>query len=323
MTTATFSRRGALIAAGAASTTALLPTSAFGGAAAMPIIDTHIHLFDPTRPHGVPYAGPDKSPTHTTGSLPAGYAAHARPLGIVGAIVVEASPWVEDNLWVLEQAAANPIILGMIGNLRPEHPDFAELFGRFHRDPLFRGIRYGNLWDYDLAAQSRNPAFLDGLKRLADADLVLETANQDIALLEAALRVSDAVPNLRIVIDHLAAFDPKPSDQSAYQAALRNFAGRPQIFCKLSEVIHPVGGNARTDLPAYREKLDNLYATFGEDRVTFGSDYPQSDSVATLPQVVGLAKAYVAGKSPAAQEKFFFQNSRRIYKWQARGALKG
>uniref|UniRef100_UPI000B2CDB8E amidohydrolase family protein n=1 Tax=Novosphingobium rosa TaxID=76978 RepID=UPI000B2CDB8E len=253
MTTATFSRRGALIAASAAS---LLPGSAFGSAATTPIIDAHIHLFDPKRPQSVPYAGPETSPTHSAGSLPATYAAHARPLGIVGAIVVEASPWVEDNLWVLEQAATNPIILGMIGNLRPENPDFAELLGRFHRNPLFRGIRYGNLWDYDLAAQSRNPTFLDGLKRLADADLVLETANQDVALLEAALRVSDAVPQLRIVIDHLPAFDPKPGDQAAYQAALRNFANRPQIACKLSEIIHPAGGAIRTDLPAYRDRLD-------------------------------------------------------------------
>jgi predicted TIM-barrel fold metal-dependent hydrolase len=76
--------------------------------------------------------------------------------------------------------------------------------------------------------RSREPAFLDGLKRLADADLVLETANQNIALLEGALRVSDAVPHLRIVIDHLPAFDPNPADQRAYQAALRNFAARPR-----------------------------------------------------------------------------------------------
>lgn len=318
MTTAMFSRRAALAATGTASAAALMPAPVLGSTPSTGIIDTHIHLFDPNRPQGVPYAGPPKSPTHTTGSLPAGYAAHARPLGIVGAIVVEASPWIEDNLWVLEQAAANPIILGMIGNLRPESPDFAEVFARFHRNRLFRGIRYGNLWDYDLAAQSRRPAFLDGLKRLADADLVLETANQDVALLEAALRVSDAVPQLRIVIDHLAAFDPAAGDQPAYQAALRNFAGRPQIFCKLSEVIHPMGTAIRTDLPAYREKLDSLYTVFGEDRVVFGSDYPQSDSVATLPQVVGLAKSYFATKSSVARQKFFFENSRKIYKWEAK-----
>ncbi|WP_343613063.1 amidohydrolase family protein [Novosphingobium sp.] len=327
MTTSLFSRRAALAAAGAAGATALLPDRALSATFTTPdpvttIVDSHIHLFDPNRPQGVPYAGPEKSPTHRTGSFPAAYAQHAKPLGIIGAIVVEASPLVEDNQWVLDQAAGNPIILGMIGNLRPEHADFPELLARFHANTLFRGIRYGNLWDYDLAARSREPAFLDGLRRLADADLVLETANQNIALLEGALRVSDAVPHLRIVIDHLPAFDPTPADQRAYQAALRNFAARPQIACKLSEIIHPMAGAIHTDLAAYSERLGMLRRTFGEDRVIFGSDYPQSDSVAALPQVVGLAKAAFAGSSTEAREKFFIGNSRKFYKWLPRSKAK-
>src|SRR5689334_7031071 len=107
-------------------------------AAAIPIIDTHIHLFDPNRPQGVPYAGPPNSPANKAGALPAGYAKIARPLGIVGAIEVEASPWVEDNLWVLEQAAESDMVVGKVGNLRPEASDFAELLERFHKNPLFR-----------------------------------------------------------------------------------------------------------------------------------------------------------------------------------------
>jgi hypothetical protein len=61
-----------------------------------------------------------------------------------------------------------------------------------------------------------------------------------------------------------------------------------------------------------------LRRTFGEDRVIFGSDYPQSDSVAALPQVVGLAKAAFAGSSTEAREKFFIGNSRKFYKWLPR-----
>ncbi|WP_169805726.1 amidohydrolase family protein, partial [Novosphingobium rosa] len=71
-------------------------------------------------------------------------------------------------------------------------------------------------------------------------------------------------------------------------------------------------------LPAYRDRLDSLTTIFGEDRVIFGSDYPQSDSVAALPQVVGLAQAYASGKSSAAKDKFFFRNARRVYALPAR-----
>ncbi|MEZ6078912.1 MAG: hypothetical protein R3C56_25545 [Pirellulaceae bacterium] len=63
---------------------------------AIPIIDTHIHLFDAKRPQGAPYAGPGGDSPHV--SLPPRYRRLAEPLGIVGAIKVEASPWIEDNL---------------------------------------------------------------------------------------------------------------------------------------------------------------------------------------------------------------------------------
>jgi hypothetical protein len=39
------------------------------------------------------------------------------------------------------------------------------------------------------------------LRLLAQADLVLDTANPDINLLEAVVRVTDKVPDLRVVID--------------------------------------------------------------------------------------------------------------------------
>lgn len=309
------SRRTILGTSAAAAAVLALPAQA---AAAIPIIDTHIHLFDPHRPQGAPYAGPANSPANKAGALPAGYARIARPLGIVGAIEVEASPWVEDNLWVLEQATGNDIVVGKVGNLKPDAADFGELLGRFHKNPLFRGIRYGNIWGYDLVAQSRNRAFLDGLKLVADADLSLDTANQTVDMLQAAVRVSDAVPNLRVVIDHLPAFEPDRAAMASYEAALRELKARPQIFTKLSEVIHTVDGKTRTDLPAHKARLDHLYEIFGEDRVLFGSDWPQSDSVASVDQVVGIVKAYFATKPRAAQEKYFWRNSVKAYKWVRR-----
>ena len=95
-------------------------------APAVPIIDTHIHLFDPTRPQGAPYSGP-KNAGPPVPALPARYRALAGPLGAVGAIKVEASPWIEDNLWVLQVAQQDPIIVAVIGNLEPEKPEFARV----------------------------------------------------------------------------------------------------------------------------------------------------------------------------------------------------
>jgi len=93
----------------------------------IPIIDTHIHLFDQTRPQGAPYTG---NPGNTEPALPQTYRKLA-PVGIVGAIEIEASPWVEDNLWVLEVEATDPVMVGYVGNLQPEKPEFAEYLDRY------------------------------------------------------------------------------------------------------------------------------------------------------------------------------------------------
>jgi len=112
----------------------------------IPIIDTHIHLFDPTRPQGAPYSGPRVAGVAPVPAYPDRYRKLATPLGSVGAIKVEASPWIEDNLWVLDVAQRDTIIVGVIGNLEPDKPEFKEYFDRYRKHPLFRGIRYGNLW---------------------------------------------------------------------------------------------------------------------------------------------------------------------------------
>src|SRR5260370_26500449 len=110
----------------------------------MPIIDTHIHLFDPTRPQGVPWPDKDNAILYQPAS-PARFRAIATPLGVKGAIEVECSPWLEDNQWVLDVAATDTIIVGTIGNLEPGKPDFGGQLDRFRKNTLFHGIRYGNL----------------------------------------------------------------------------------------------------------------------------------------------------------------------------------
>src|SRR5262245_12605261 len=100
-------------------------TGVYAGAAQIPIIDCHIHLFDTTRPQGVPW--PDKKDTVLyQPALPDRYRKIAVPLGITGAIEVEASPWLEDNQWVLDVAAKDSLIVGTVGNLEPGKPDFAK-----------------------------------------------------------------------------------------------------------------------------------------------------------------------------------------------------
>ena len=321
-------RRHFLVASTATALSAATPASATK-VDDIPIIDCHIHLFDGTRPQGAPYKGGRAFPGGV--ALPSMYAKIAKPLGIVGVIEVDASPWLEDNLWVLETIQPEPIMVGTVGDLRPEKPEFGEYLERFAKNPLYRGIRYGNLWGYDMVREVDNPAFIDGLKLLVQHDLVLETANQNVALLQAAVRVSDKVPELRIVLDHLPALDPTPENQAAYDAVLKEISQRRNIWTKLSEIVHPVRTGPRPapgtpappalierGLAPHRARLDMLMGIFGEDRVVFGSDWPNAVGVSEVPDTVALVREYFSGKSRQAAEKYFWKNSVAAYKWVKR-----
>ena len=283
------------------------------------MIDSHIHLFDPTRPQGIPWPARDNATLYRP-ALPDRYRGIAAPFGVTGAIAIECSTWLEDNQWLLDVAARSPIIVGVIGNLEPGKPEFATHLERFHRNPLFRGIRYGNLWGRDFASDIARPEFIAGIKLLAQAGLVLDTANPDPALIETVVRLSDRAPDARIIIDHLPQCNPPVEAHAlaAWQANLRELGKRPQVYCKLSGILRRVDGKVPDNVAFYRRRLDELYTTFGEDRVIFGSDWPNSDLWAPYETVFTLARSYFATKSPAQMEKYYRRNSSAAYRWVSR-----
>lgn len=290
----------------------------------VPVIDAHIHLFDPTRPGGIPW--PDKSNTVLyQPALPSRYAKLAEPHGVVGAIAVECSPWMVDNFWLLDIVEKSPLMLGFIGDLEPETPDFAATLDRLHLSPRFLGIRYGNLWGRDPHESAHTWEFISGLKLLVQAGLVLETANPDPDLIAAVVEISDRVPELRIVLDHLPHADAPtdPDARKTYQDNLRELSHRPTIFVKGSEIVRRVDGRVSFDISAYKESLDRLWDLFGEDRIFFGSDWPNSDTLATYDETFGVAQRYIATRSAGAQQKYFWKNSISVYNWQPRTAAQG
>jgi predicted TIM-barrel fold metal-dependent hydrolase len=287
----------------------------------IPAIDTHIHLFDTGRPQGVPWP-PKDDPVLYHPALPSRYRKITEGLGIVGAIEVECSPWFEDNQWVLDIAAQDSIIVGTVGNLDPGQRDFGKRLDQLHRNPLFRGIRYGNLWGQSLAEGISRPEVIANLKILADSGLAMDTANPDLPLLAAVARLTDRISNLRVVIDHLPELDvPREVDGRAeLHASLVELGKRPQVYFKMSEVLHRVGGVVHNDLNFYRSWLDEIWEVFGPDRAMYGSDWPNSDNSAPLRQEWNVVRDYIHTKSAAVAEKFYWKNSLAAYRWIKRAA---
>lgn len=308
--------------AGATAATAL---TALGSASAqsssvdeIPVIDAHIHLFDGTRPLGAEYMGSPAYQAISKTSLPSMYSQQARAAGIVGAVVVESSSFIDENLWYLEMCRTDPIMMGVCGNLDTGLPIFGKYLEHFHQDPLYRAIRARIVpfYDEDNGKVTLKPAHVSNLKLLAEADLTLDTANPTMGLMRANVLLADAIPSLRIIMDHLPSFDPTPENQKAYETVVKDMASRPNIFVKLTEVYHPrlSDGVIVRDYETLRSRLEYLYTAFGEDRVLFGSDYPNSYGVATIAEEVGLMKRFFSTKSRESAEKYFWKNAMRIYK---------
>jgi predicted TIM-barrel fold metal-dependent hydrolase len=68
----------------------------------------------------------------------------------------------------------------------------------------------------------------------------------------------------------------------------------------------------------YRGRLDEIRDIFGPDRLIYGSDWPNSDSLGTYAQVLKIVEEYFLAKGTAAAERYFWKNSVAAYRWVKR-----
>lgn len=281
-----------------------------------PIVDCHTHFYDPTRPEGIPWPGKDDEVLYRT-VLPKHFLDQARPLGVTRTVVVEASPRVEDNAWLLELAATNPSVVGVVGNLAPGKPKFAEHLKRFAANTIFRGIRIGH---DALSAGLKQPEFLTDIRRLSEAGLELDV-NGGPEMPADVARLAEKVPELTIVINHLGNVDldggPVPKE---WAAGMRAAAKSPRVFCKVSALVEhakPKGGDGKipTEVEFYRPVLDAIWEVFGDDRLIYGSNWPVSDRYAPYRTLFSIVSQYVKARGAGAAEKFFSRNALAAYRW--------
>ena len=295
-----------------------------------PIIDTHVHLYDPTRPQGVPWPGPEQPASIYRRFLPADYRKIAEPFGVVGLIETECSPWVEDNYWVLGVAEKEPIVVGEVGDLLPGHPDYSEQLARLHKNPIYVGIRLSNLWGRNVEELLKKPQVWADLKALSDAGLSLDFGG-GAKEVQQLLMITDRIPEIRIVINHLpgARVPEDPAVRATWQQQTRELAKRPHIYVKFSEIYQRVdekghrvatGGRIPRDLAFYKPRLDEIWETFGPDRLMFASDWTNSEPMSTFGELLDLVHTYVSQKDPSAIDRLFWKNSLAAYRWKKRRA---
>ena len=250
--------------------------------------------------------------------LPSDYRALPVPQPATGTVVVEASPWLEDNQWVLDLAAHEPLIVGFVGNLPVGTTEFAGHLKRFAANPLFRGIR---LRERKLEGTLDDPAFVGDLQLLADHDLSLDLVG-GWEILPFADRLAKQVASLRIIIDHLAGVEVNGKAPPAdWVAQMRALVPRRNVYCKLSGLVEGTAqtdGSAPRDVDFYRPVLDAMHEMFGPERLIYASDWPVSERFAPLAMVQGIVADYFRSHGRRAEEQVFSQTARASYRWVQR-----
>ena len=200
------------------------------------IIDTHVHFSDPTRPQGIPWPGKNNKQLYRP-VLPDEFKRLSKPFGVAGTIVVEASPWIEDNQWCLDLAAKEPFIVGVVGRLSPASDDFEKNLRRFAVNPLFRGIRIS----HNEVKTGLKGNLIERCKLLEELSLTLDVNGgpdmpADVAILATKL------PKLRIVINHAANLRIDGKEPPAkWIEGMAAAAKHPNVFCKVSALVEQTG----------------------------------------------------------------------------------
>lgn len=286
------------------------------GCAAKPIapariIDTHIHIYDTSRPQGVPWPY-KKDVALYEPHLLADFEKVAKANGVTATVIVEASDWVEDNQWLLDLTKNDTHFIGIVGNLLPSTDDFAANLDRFAKDRRFVGIR----------ARTNKPGFkmtdekyLADLAKLADKNLSLDMLVHGGTLEDLAI-VAAKVPNLRIVVNHLAGAKVDGEEPDAkWVAQIKALAVHKNVHCKISGLSQQSTTKpAPMDVNFYRPTLDVLWEAFGEDRLIFASNWPVTKMGGDYAGELRMTREYFAEKGQAATDNVFWENADRVYR---------
>jgi len=234
-----------------------------------------------------------------------------------GAVAIEASPRLADTEDLMRLADSVPFLLGVVGNLRPDLDGFAARLKAALSRVKFLGIRLRPIDSFDLSSL----ALIRNLAMLAAAGKSLELGTPRIEQLEALPALLKRLPDVRFILDHAGHPSINPDRVDArWLKAIRAVARFPGSYCKISNLIRPVGvASNPPDLAFYRSHLDALWQCFGAERMIFGSNWPVCTEYGGYAPQIQLLQDFLEGRDQGAG-LFFSANVCSAYRLKVTGS---
>jgi L-fuconolactonase len=279
-----------------------------------PLVDTHVHLYDPAAVRYPWMAG--VSPLNSRHG-PAEFTTAIGGVAVDKLVFVEVDAAPGENFaelaWVADAATRDPRIQAMVASIALEKGRAVEAeIAAFAAMPLARTVR--RLIQDQVAEPGwcLRPDFLEGVRLVGEHRLGFE-----ICILHPQMR--DAIelvrrfPEIPFVLDHIGKPGIRDALREPWWSDIRGLAALPNVVCKISGAVTEADHAAWT-YDQVAPYVAHAIRCFGFDRVMFGGDWPVMELATRYPDWVELVERITAGASSADLRKLFRDNAIRVYR---------
>ncbi len=272
------------------------------------IIDAHHHLWQYSPLH---YGWiSDEMQMLRRDFLPADLRLAASDAGVDGSVVVQARQTLKETRWLLECAAEDPFIKGVVGWLPLTDSDFPALLHTFHDKPKLRGLRHVIQNEPDPFYILRDD-FNRGIAALADTGLVFDILIYEYHLPQAIDFVSRH-PQQPFVLDHLAKPKIRKKEMQPWKDNLKRLGDFGNVTCKCSGLATEAVWSSWS-LEIIRPYLDAALEAFGPDRLMAGSDWPVCLVATGYSRWWSILAEWSEQLSETQRQQFLGTTAQRIY----------
>ncbi len=278
------------------------------------IIDTHIHVWNLER---LRYSWLDGNTSILNKTYLLSELENSRKAaGITGGILVQAANTVEETEYMLELAAANPWINGVVGWLPLQDPEKIVflLQNKFAGNPYLKGIRH-LIHDEVDARWLLQPAVIESLQILATHGLVYDVVGIKNEHIETALQVAEKVPDLVMVFDHLNQPPIAAGERfGRWGELMKVAAAHPRFHAKISGMGTTSQDAFKWTGETVKPYVDFMLEHFGTARCCAGGDWPVSLLAGSYEYTwKNYLEVFTALLSEADQQKVLSENAVGIY----------
>lgn len=277
-----------------------------------PIVDSHVHLYDPGRIRYGWMQGTKLDAPHLLAELD-----QARGGVEVGGIVwieVAADPGQHEQeaSLIAGLAAGDPRIMGMVAAAPLEHGDAVKAdLEKLAALPRVKGVRRLLQGEPDPEYCLR-PGFIEGVRLLPHYGLSFDLCVYHHQLYNV-IELVRCCPEVSFILDHIGKPAIREGRLDPWRADIERLAALPNVWCKLSGVVTEADHAAWTR-DQLRPYIRYVAEQFGFDRLLFGSDWPVSELTHRYADWVEIVAWALADGSADERRKLFRDNAIAFYR---------